>query len=152
MENVDVDRMKRVLDRLYSAGRPSAPDGKRPEEPEDLENVETRLQSALRNASKNCQECRRTLSPVLRRSEKRTVFLRTDRFVSDRPGIQGRPRPEQGGGTLSSLRTAVRLLETLSERYARVPARPGRGDMARYAEECRRDADAVRSLLAKLMR
>ena len=150
MINVDTRRMKRVLDRLY-APEGSPPPGGPPEE--DPGNMEDQLQDALKRTFRRCSECRRALSLVLRRSEKRSTGLRTERFISGQPGIGDNRSPDRGEGTLSLLRRACRLLDSLSEEYSRNPAQPGwKGRAEEYARECRRDADTVRSLLSRLMR
>jgi|GEM_PF-5226693 len=165
MENVDTDRMKRVLDRLYPPpplgpppGRPPGPMGTKPPPPPRepvcaLEKTEQRLRGELSRVFRHCRECRRVLSPVQRRSQSRSAWLRAECFLSG-PGAEPFRRPEHRDGTLASLRGAYRTLEMLAEGYARAGEECRRHTQRydTYVRECRRDAELVRGLIVRLMK
>ena len=165
MENVDIERMRRVMDRLYPPGPP--PEKHHPFEdhrpppakPEDtacrLLETEQELYGMILLASQKSRECRRVLGGVRQRSARRSARLRSLCFLTFGPGTPPGKRAQQGReGVLHTLRRIVRILEELSDRYhgasVRFPAR--RQLYEGYARECRSDAKTAEYLLERAFR
>lgn len=146
--NVDTERMKRVLDRLYPDRRPPPPPGS---DACALLGKEQRVNQLLQNLLSRSGECRRKLRGVQQRSEQRLRFLRGECFL--RRGIPPKPgrRPE---GVLSILRELYHALEQLGGEYetaaGTMPRR--RENMLRFSGQCRADARLVREALDAAMR
>ena len=168
MDNVDTQRMKRVLDRLYPAGppplpgqlpppppppRPEPPPPPKPEASCALLGKEEELQRTLGSLMRRSPRTRPALLGVLRRSEARQRRLRTECFF--RNGVR-RPVGDGKGksGVLSLLRTAYAVLETLETEYLRAGADSPRHRQLyeRFARECASDTRTVRRLTEQLFR
>ena len=171
VDQVDTQRMKRVLDRLYPQGPPPPPPGPpewpgsrppppgpEPEPPAEprreipcaLLDREERLRAALASLMRESPRTRLALQGVQRRGESRQRRLRTECFL--RGGR--RPAPDAGRkkGVLTLLRTAHRLLEELEAEYGRASAAlPGSRQLyERFSRECASDAETVRRLTERL--
>ena len=135
MDNVDIERMRRVMDRLYPPGPDRPPEDHRPPPPEHrppptprpetevcaLLNTERELTGLIWRAERKSRECRRILQGMEQRSLRRGRRLRTECFLRAGPGMPPPDRPEQGrDGVLFTLRRIEHLLEELAERYRRV--------------------------------
>ena len=149
--NVDTERMRRVLDRLYPDRRPPPP----PPHGGDacaLLGKEQRVNELFRFLLARSGECRRRLQGALQRNEQRVRFLRGECFLrrGARPLSPGR-RPE---GVLSVLRELYHTLEQLGGEYetaaGTMPRR--RENMLRFSGQCRADARLVREALDAAMR
>lgn len=142
MENVDTDRMRRVLSRVQAGPETGGPN--RPQ-PWELLAWEEGARAQIRALAGMSGACDRALAGAFRRCGARLQRLRAEAFLTDgRFPARGRTS-RQPTGVLSGLRTLYRQLEWLGDAY-------GGSGAEDLAGECRADAAAVRALLEQAMR
>lgn len=160
LNNVDTDRMRRVLDRLYpgkgTRPAPAVPGTAPPDRGETcaLLERERRLGRKLQDAMSRSRECRHALGGAYTRCGKRAGELRSECFLRRSGRL---PSPESGSrpnGVLSMLREAFHELERLGEGYEKAAAKdPRRQEMYQtFSADCRKDAMTVRKLIESVMR
>ena len=177
VDQVDTQRMKRVLDRLYPSGPPPLPPGPPPfpdrpppppppgpgpqpgpapdggpgrEIPCALLDREEELRAVLSALMRESPRTRTALQGVLRRGEGRCRRLRTECFL--RGGRRSGRDFGRKKGVLSLLRRAHALLEELEREYGRAAGDiPGYRQLyERFSRECASDAGTVRRLTERL--
>ena len=174
VDQVDIERMKRVLERIYPGADRETPRYQLPPLPIP-ESVGEEQQAAVQPETKGermlmageldvqrtmcalmgkSQECRRTLQEPLRRCRTRMQTLRTEWFLrTGESMLPPEPPSRRETGVLSLLRRAHEQLEALAEAYEGMARETPHWEMySAMGSECRAAAGTVRNLLRKAMR
>ena len=173
VDQVDTERMKRVLERVYPGADRESPryqlpvlpipepvgEKRREETPSETSGERTLLDGEMNVQRIMCilmdksQVCRRILQEPVRQCRIRAQILRTEWFLRTGETVPlPKTPPRRGPGVLSLLRQVHERLEALAEGYeSMIWETPRREMYGAMGAECRAAAGTVRDLLKKAM-